>query len=64
MFSIKGHEIIDSRGNPTVEVDVLLEDGAFRRATVPSGASTGSLEALEQTLSMLKAFDALAKQPS
>ena len=47
ILSIKGREIIDSRGNPTVEVDVLLEDGAFGRAAVPSGASTGSLEALE-----------------
>lgn len=47
ILSIKGREILDSRGNPTVEVDVLLEDGAFGRAAVPSGASTGSLEALE-----------------
>ncbi len=44
---IHAREIIDSRGNPTVEVDVALEDGAFGRAAVPSGASTGSLEALE-----------------
>lgn len=44
---IYAREIIDSRGNPTVEVDVGLEDGAFGRAAVPSGASTGSLEALE-----------------
>ncbi len=44
---IRAREIIDSRGNPTVEVDVALEDGAFGRAAVPSGASTGSLEALE-----------------
>lgn len=47
IISIIGREIIDSRGNPTVEVDVELEDGAFGRAAVPSGASTGSLEALE-----------------
>ena len=47
ILSIKGREILDSRGNPTVEVDVLLEDGAFGRAAVPSGASTGTLEALE-----------------
>ncbi|MCL4394210.1 MAG: hypothetical protein M1482_05300, partial [Chloroflexi bacterium] len=40
-------EILDSRGNPTVEVDVTLEDGAFGRAAVPSGASTGVHEALE-----------------
>ena len=45
--SIIGREILDSRGNPTVEVDVVLADGAFGRAAVPSGASTGSLEALE-----------------
>jgi enolase len=44
---IRAREILDSRGNPTVEVDVGLEDGAFGRAAVPSGASTGSLEALE-----------------
>ncbi len=45
--SVKAREILDSRGNPTVEVDVRLEDGAFGRAGVPSGASTGSREALE-----------------
>lgn len=45
--SIRAREILDSRGNPTVEVDVVLEDGAWGRAGVPSGASTGSLEALE-----------------
>ncbi|MGE0753811.1 MAG: phosphopyruvate hydratase [Alphaproteobacteria bacterium] len=44
---IHAREIIDSRGNPTVEVDVGLEDGGFGRAAVPSGASTGSMEALE-----------------
>ena len=42
-----GREILDSRGNPTVEVDVTLEGGAFGRAAVPSGASTGEREALE-----------------
>ena len=42
-----GREIIDSRGNPTVEVDVILECGAMGRAAVPSGASTGEHEALE-----------------
>jgi enolase 1/2/3 len=42
-----GREILDSRGNPTVEVEVILEDGAFGRAAVPSGASTGVHEALE-----------------
>ena len=44
---IIGREILDSRGNPTVEVDVLLEDGSFGRAAVPSGASTGAHEAVE-----------------
>jgi enolase len=44
---ITGREIVDSRGNPTVEVDVLLDDGTLGRAAVPSGASTGSREALE-----------------
>jgi len=44
---IRGREILDSRGNPTVEVDVTLADGAFGRAAVPSGASTGEREALE-----------------
>jgi len=44
---IHGREILDSRGNPTVEVDVLLEDGSFGRAAVPSGASTGEHEAVE-----------------
>jgi enolase len=44
---IKGREILDSRGNPTVEVDVMLESGAFGRAAVPSGASTGAHEAVE-----------------
>ena len=44
---VLGREIIDSRGNPTVEVDVVLDDGAFGRAAVPSGASTGEREAIE-----------------
>lgn len=44
---IQGRMILDSRGNPTVEVDVFLADGAFGRAAVPSGASTGTYEALE-----------------
>jgi enolase len=44
---VTAREILDSRGNPTVEVDVTLEDGAFGRAAVPSGASTGEREALE-----------------
>ena len=45
--AVIGREVIDSRGNPTVEVDVLLEGGALGRAAVPSGASTGEHEALE-----------------
>jgi enolase len=45
--SIKGREILDSRGNPTVEVDVILNDGTLGRAAVPSGASTGAHEAVE-----------------
>src|SRR5207344_2199919 len=45
---IIGREILDSRGNPTVEVDVILEDGSFGRAAVPSGASTGAHEAVER----------------
>jgi enolase len=45
--NIHGREVLDSRGNPTVEVEVLLSDGAFGRAIVPSGASTGEHEALE-----------------
>ena len=44
---VRGREILDSRGNPTVEVDVTLADGSFGRAAVPSGASTGEREALE-----------------
>src|SRR2546421_11148291 len=44
---IQGRQILDSRGNPTVEVDVLLEDGTLGRAAVPSGASTGEHEAVE-----------------
>ena len=47
IIDIVGREILDSRGNPTVEVDVHLEDGSFGRAAVPSGASTGAHEAVE-----------------
>ena len=47
IVSIRGREVLDSRGNPTVEADVYLENGAFGRAAVPSGASTGSREAIE-----------------
>ncbi len=45
--TLAAREILDSRGNPTIEVDVVLENGAFGRAAVPSGASTGSMEAME-----------------
>ena len=45
--NIKGREILDSRGNPTVEADVLLDDGSMGRAAVPSGASTGTSEAVD-----------------
>ena len=50
MFSIKNvhaRQIMDSRGNPTIECDITLDGGAMGRAAVPSGASTGSFEALE-----------------
>ncbi|HBM72482.1 MAG TPA: phosphopyruvate hydratase, partial [Erythrobacter sp.] len=47
IIDIHAREILDSRGNPTVEVDVLLDDGSFGRAAVPSGASTGAHEAVE-----------------
>ncbi|NVD43749.1 phosphopyruvate hydratase [Qipengyuania atrilutea] len=47
IIDMHAREILDSRGNPTVEVDVLLEDGSFGRAAVPSGASTGAHEAVE-----------------
>ena len=45
--AVNAREILDSRGNPTVEVEIVLEDGAFGRAAVPSGASTGAFEAVE-----------------
>jgi len=47
IIEIKAREILDSRGNPTIEADVTLDSGAFGRAAVPSGASTGEHEALE-----------------
>lgn len=47
IIDVRGREIIDSRGNPTVEVDVALAGGAIGRASVPSGASTGEHEAWE-----------------
>ena len=48
IIDIHAREILDSRGNPTVEVDVTLEDGSMGRAAVPSGASTGAHEAVEK----------------
>ena len=47
IINVHGREVLDSRGNPTVEVEVLLDDGTKGRAIVPSGASTGESEALE-----------------
>src|SRR5436190_16072902 len=47
ILDLKAREILDSRGNPTVEVDCMLSDGSFGRALVPSGASTGEHEAVE-----------------
>jgi enolase len=47
IVDVFGREVLDSRGNPTVEVEVVLEDGSFGRAAVPSGASTGAFEAVE-----------------
>ena len=47
IVGVQGRQILDSRGNPTLEVDVTLESGAMGRAAVPSGASTGSREAVE-----------------
>src|SRR3546814_15593897 len=48
ILDIHARQILDSRGNPTVEVDVMLEDGGFGRAAVPSGASTGAYDAVEK----------------
>jgi enolase len=56
IVNVKGREIIDSRGNPTVEVDILLACGAMGRAAVPSGASTGTREALELRNKRAKRF--------
>ena len=50
---IKAREILDSRSNPTVEVDVYLDDGSLGRACVPSGASTGAHEAVELETKMI-----------
>ena len=47
IIDVFGREVLDSRGNPTVEVEVILDDGSMGRAAVPSGASTGAFEAVE-----------------
>ncbi|MBR3771290.1 MAG: phosphopyruvate hydratase, partial [Clostridium sp.] len=47
IIAVHGREILDSRGNPTVEAEVVLEDGSTGKAAVPSGASTGAFEAVE-----------------
>ncbi|MBN2455632.1 MAG: phosphopyruvate hydratase [Sedimentisphaerales bacterium] len=56
IVDVRARQILDSRGNPTVEVDVLLEDGSFGRAAVPSGASTGAHEAVELRDSRAKRY--------
>src|SRR5208283_1226576 len=55
IVNVVAREILDSRGNPTVEVDVVLEDGSMGRAAVPSGASTGTVEAVNRDI-----FDAVS----
>ena len=62
ILDVYGREVLDSRGNPTVEVEVVLEDGSFGRAMVPSGASTGAFEACELRES-LKKLAALSGNP-
>ena len=52
--SITARQIFDSRGNPTVEVDVITENGSFGRAAVPSGASTGEHEAVERDMKRVR----------
>ena len=53
IVDVFAREILDSRGNPTVEVDVMLDDGTLGRAAVPSGASTGAHEAMEKRFDLL-----------
>jgi enolase len=60
--SVHAREILDSRGNPTVEVDVELEDGTIGRSAVPSGASTGAHEAIELRDGMIEKADAATKK--
>ena len=56
IIGVQARQILDSRGNPTLEVDVMLESGAMGRAAVPSGASTGSREAVELRDGNMKVF--------
>ena len=56
IIGMQARQILDSRGNPTLEVDVMLESGAMGRAAVPSGASTGSREAVELRDGNMKVF--------
>lgn len=60
IFDVHAREILDSRGNPTVEAEVTLASGAFGRAAVPSGASTGTLKQLNSV--MVIKTDILAKE--
>ncbi|MDR0647363.1 MAG: phosphopyruvate hydratase, partial [Puniceicoccales bacterium] len=62
IIEILGREILDSRGNPTVEVEVTLEDGSVGCAAVPSGASTGVHEALELRDGKIETLDASVRQ--
>ena len=61
--SVHARQILDSRGNPTVEVDVITDDGAVGRAAVPSGASTGEYEAVELPLSADGVYTTDVKAP-
>ena len=63
--ALGAREILDSRGNPTVEVEVLLEDGTAARAAVPSGASTGAFEAVDRKSTRLNSSHIpLSRMPS
>ena len=64
IVDVKARQILDSRGNPTVEVDVYLACGAVGRAAVPSGASTGKREALELRDKRAKAYGGNSKVPA
>ena len=62
--SVYAREVLDSRANPTVEVEVTLEDGSFGRAIVPSGASTGEFEAVELRDDDAKRYQGKGVQPA